>query len=195
MTTEEKIEHFYKISLDSAKEEAAALLSAYRAELEAQMEEHRKTKRRLAEDELKTEKVNVRREVNKALSSEQVRQKRILSKHQNELKTQLFALVEEKLEKFRRSEEYPDYLLQRCEKALEFAGEDEILIFLSPSDAALAPDLEARLHHPVEIGGEEFGGGIRAEVASRNVLIDDSFASMLETERADFTFEGGISHE
>lgn len=195
MTIEEKIEHFYKISVESAEEEAAALLSSYRAELEAQLEEHRRTKRRLAEDELRTEKANVRREVNKALSSEQIHQKRLLSRHQNDLKTQLFLLVEEKLENFRQSGEYPDYLFQRCEKALAFAGTDEIVLLLSPSDAALAPELEARLHHPVEIDKEEFGGGIRAAVASRNVLIDDSFVSMLETERADFAFEGGIGHE
>ena len=38
MTTEEKLRHFYEVSIESAKEEAAKAISQYRDSLEAELE-------------------------------------------------------------------------------------------------------------------------------------------------------------
>ena len=42
MTTEEKLQHFYKVSIESAKEEAAKAISQYRDSLEGELEKHKK---------------------------------------------------------------------------------------------------------------------------------------------------------
>ena len=44
MTTEEKLQHFYKVSIESAKEEADKAISEYRASLEEDLEKHKKEK-------------------------------------------------------------------------------------------------------------------------------------------------------
>ena len=41
---------------------------------------------------------------------------------------------------------------------------------------------------------EDFGGGIRALIPDRNLEVDDSFATLLEAERQEFVFEGGVMH-
>ena len=45
MTTEEKLQHFYKVSIESAKEEAAKAISQYRDSLEEELEKHKKAKK------------------------------------------------------------------------------------------------------------------------------------------------------
>ena len=106
MTTEEKLQHFYEVSVENAKEEAEGAVTEYEQVLEASLEEHRQAKRRQAEMELKAEADNAKRQVNKALSAEQLRIKRRLSKKQDQLKDKLFSKVAEKLNAFR---ETPDY--------------------------------------------------------------------------------------
>ena len=45
MTTEEKLQHFYTVSIESAKEEASKAISEYRASLEENLEKHKKEKK------------------------------------------------------------------------------------------------------------------------------------------------------
>ena len=63
------------------------------------LEEHRQLSRQNAEAEVKAETEHVRREVNKALSAEQITLKRDWSKKQEELKEALFGEVSTKIER------------------------------------------------------------------------------------------------
>lgn len=42
MTTEEKLQHFYEVSIESAKEEADNAISEYRTSLEKELEKHKR---------------------------------------------------------------------------------------------------------------------------------------------------------
>ena len=44
MTTEEKLQHFYDVSMESAREEAQKALEEYRRALDDMFEEHKKEK-------------------------------------------------------------------------------------------------------------------------------------------------------
>ena len=44
MTTEEKLQHFYDVSMESAREEAQKALEEYRKALDDMFEEHKKEK-------------------------------------------------------------------------------------------------------------------------------------------------------
>ena len=72
MTTEEKLQHFYDVSMESAREEAQKALEEYRRALDDMFEEHKKEKEKSAELRLKLETENAKREINKALSAEQL---------------------------------------------------------------------------------------------------------------------------
>ena len=103
MTTEEKLKHFYAVSMDSAREEARKALSEYRENLEKEFQEHKALKQEAAQHQFKIESENAARQINKALSAEHLHIKREISKKQQELREKLFGEVREMLEAFTRT--------------------------------------------------------------------------------------------
>ena len=83
MTIDEKLQHFYEVSLDEAREDAAKAIQDHKAYLEQVLEEHKQSRTQTAEAEVKAEAEHVRREVNKALSAEQITLKRDWSLRQS----------------------------------------------------------------------------------------------------------------
>ena len=174
MTIDEKLEHFYEISLEEAKQDAEKAIQEHKEHLAQMLEEHKTSRRQSAEAEVKAEAEHVRREVNKALSAEQITLKRDWSRKQEELKDDLFAEIRLKVKD---------------------AGEDEVEISLSPEDSDKAEEVSRKTGVPLEISGESFLGGIRAAIPHKNILIDNSFQEGLETMRREFKFDGGLKHE
>ena len=195
MTTEEKLQHFYAASIESAKEEADKAISEYRASLEEGLEKHKKEKKAASENQFKIESENAAREVNKALSSEHLHIKRRLSKKHLELEEKLFAEVEEMLRAFLSSPQYADWLEDKVKKALDAAQEDPLEIYLSPGDKDLAEEIERRTGIRPQISQNSFLGGIRAVIPEKNILIDYTFNTLLEAEKENFNFDGGLKHE
>ncbi len=195
MTTEEKLQHFYKVSIESAKEEAAKAISQYRDSLEEELEKHKKAKKAASESQFKIESENAAREVNKALSSEHLHIKRRLSKKHQELEEKLFAEVEEMLRAFLSSPQYADWLEDKVKRALDAAQEDPLEIYLSPGDKDLAEEIERRTGIRPQISQNSFLGGIRAVIPEKNILIDYTFNTLLEAEKENFNFDGGLKRE
>lgn len=188
------MQHFYEVSVENAKAEAEKAVNEYEQVLEASLEEHRQAKLRQAEMERKAEADNAKRQVNKALSAEQLRIKRRLSSKQEQLKEKLFLQVAEKLNAFRETPEYENYLVKKIEEAKNFAGEDPMVLTIGAGDAALAEALAQKGGHPVEVAAEDFGGGLQAVIPSKNILIDNAFSSLIAGEKESFTFDGRILH-
>lgn len=195
MTIDEKLQHFYDVSLDEAREDAAKAIQDHKEYLQQVLEEHKQSRTQTAEAEVKAETEHVRREVNKALSAEQITLKRDWSLRQNELKEALFTEVRNKALQFAATPEYEDYLCRRIKEAKDFAEEDEIQIYLSSGDKALLDSLSAKAACPLQVSSEDFLGGIRAEIPAKNILIDNSFATNLAAMRKEFKFDGGLNHE
>lgn len=195
MTTEEKLQHFYEVSMDSARNEAMQELESYKAKLAEQLAEHKETKQRQAEFELKAESDSLKRQMNKSISTEQLQIKRKLSLKQQELKAQLFEEVKTLLKSFASSPEYLDYLEKKIKNAAAFAEEDEVHYYLSSSDAALQAELSARTGATIKVSKENFLGGIQAVIPAKNILIDNSISSVFEETKAKYTFDGGLMHE
>ncbi len=76
MTTEEKLENFYRHSIDSANAEAQRLVDEHQAALNQLFEEHKLLRKQQAEEEIAAETEKLKREANKALSAEQLSIKR-----------------------------------------------------------------------------------------------------------------------
>lgn len=195
MTIDEKLQHFYEISVEEAKEDAAKAIQEHKEHLAQMLEEHKSSRIQSAEAEVKAEAGHVRREINKALSAEQLTLKRDWSQKQEELKTDLFAKVRKKLELFMSTPEYTEYLCRQVRKVKEFAGEDQVEISLSPEDKDLAGKVSGETGVPLTVSEESFLGGIRAAIPHKNILIDNSFQEGLNTLRREFKFEGGLKHE
>ena len=184
MTIDEKLQHFYEVSIDEAKEDAAQAIQAHKENLSQMLEEHKQSQRQTADAQIKAEAEHVRREVNKALSAEQITLKRNWSQKQEEMK-----------QKFMQTPEYDDYLCRKITEASAFAEGDEIHIFLSAADKDRLESLKEKTGVSLTVSEEAFTGGIRAEIPGKNILIDDSFSTGLENMCKEFKFDGGLNHE
>lgn len=195
MTIDEKLQHFYEVSIDEAKEDAAQAIQAHKENLSQMLEEHKQSQRQTADAQIKAEAEHVRREVNKALSAEQITLKRNWSQKQEEMKQKLFAEVKALADKFMQTPEYDDYLCRKITEASAFAEGDEIHIFLSAADKDRLESLKEKTGVSLTVSEEAFTGGIRAEIPGKNILIDDSFSTSLENMCKEFKFDGGSNHE
>lgn len=195
MTIDEKISHFYDVTVEEARAESAAILEQHKQKLEKMLEEHKALSTESAKVQIKAETENVRREVNKALSAEQLTIKRDWNKKQNELKEKLFSEVKQHLQTFTKSPEYIDYLCAKIKEARDFAGEDEMQVYLCPQDSDLLPEIVKRTGFPVQLSSDDFMGGIRAAIPQKNILIDHSFEGNFEAAYKEYKFDGGPHHE
>ena len=110
MTIDEKLQHFYDSSVEDARQEASQAIAAHQKKLEEMLAQHKKTQQLSAEAEIKAETENAKREVNKALSSQQLTIKRDWSVKQNDLEDKLFMEVKDRLDAFMETSQYDDYL-------------------------------------------------------------------------------------
>ena len=195
MTIDEKLSHFYDITVEDARTKAAAILEEHKEALEKMTAERKALSEENAQAQIKAETANARREVNKALSAGQLTIKRDWTKKQNELKEKLFSEVKELLDSFTKTPEYETYLTGKIKEALDFAEDDEISVYLSPEDSALAEKLQQTTGVTIQIAKDSFLGGIRATIPQKNILIDHSFAGNFEAAYKEFKFDGGPEHE
>lgn len=195
MTTEEKLQHFYEVSMDTAREEATKVLDEYKAALETEMERHKQEKQAASESQFKIDSDNAAREINKALSAEHLHIKRKLSKKQQKLKESIFAEVDELLDDFSKKPEYTDWLEDKIKQSLEIAENDSVQIYLTAKDSAKAEELTKRTGITPLISETDFLGGIRAVIPEKNILIDNTFLTAFENEKERFNFDGGFTHE
>lgn len=195
MTIDEKLSHFYDVTIEDAQAKAAGILEEHRKALAQMTEKHKADSQENAQVQIKAETANARREINKALSAEQLTIKRDWTKKQNELKEKLFAEVKTQLENFRNTPDYPAYLENKIKEALDFAEQDKINIYISPEDSALLPDLVERTKAFITVSAEDFLGGIKATIPHKNILIDHSFAGNFQAIYKEFKFDGGPKHE
>ena len=195
MTIDEKLSHFYDITVEDARAKSAAILEEHKEALEKMTEERKTLSEENAQAQIKAETASARREINKALSAEQLTIKRDWTRKQNELKEKIFSEVKGLLESFTKTPEYENYLTTKIREALDFAENDEISIYLSPEDSSLAEKLQQTTGAAILLSKDSFLGGIRATIPHKNILIDHSFAGNFETAYKEFKFDGGPEHE
>ena len=191
MTQEDKLRNFYDLSIESASRQRDQMLADCRATLEADFEAHRSEKENIVSDRMKSETTALSRELKRDLSDHQNRIRQNLAKRQREVKEEIFANVADKLSAFRKTPEYHTWLFRSVRAALAFAGKEEVTIYVDPADETYTDEIHAVCGVQPVISNVAFGGGIRAVIRSRNILIDNSFATLMAEAKENFTFDGG----
>ncbi len=192
---EDKLEHFLKYTMEDTRKKCDSAVEAYREALEEAFEEHKATKARLEELELKTESESIIRENNKRFSQEQIRIRQNVSHRQAELKNKLFQEVEAELAAFRGTPAYNELLVKELKEAVAFARGEKVFLYVDPSDEERIPLLESEVGMLVKVSSSPFMGGMRAVIPGRNILIDNSFETKLTEAKESFRLKGGSSHE
>lgn len=191
MTTEEKLKHFQDICITDARERSGKMLDDYMNALEASYEEHVADARRRARMQVEAETEKLEREINKRLSIAQLDLKREVSRKQEGLKEKLFVELRDRLANFMETQEYQQLLEQQVKAAKDFAGDEELIIYMDPSDADKARRIAMHHNAVIKISEYSFNGGTRAVVPEKHILIDNSFETKLQEARHDFKFDLG----
>lgn len=194
LTTEEKLQHFLESSMKNSRIESNQLIEDYSNALEKIFKEHQEDVKRKAALEIKVEKDKIRREGNKELAKEQLVIKRKLSKKHTELTDKIFVEVKDLLENFMSTKSYIELLIKQIREAKEFAKGDDIIIYIDPADTSKIYELQEATAITLKVSQYSFGGGTRAVLPKRNILIDNSFETKLAEAQENFRFDGGISH-
>lgn len=177
--------------MTDARERSGKMLDDYMNALEASYEEHVADARRRARMQVEAETEKLEREINKRLSIAQLDLKREVSRKQEELKEKLFVELRDRLANFMETQEYQQLLEQQVKAAKDFAGDEELIIYMDPSDADKAGHIAMHYNAVIKISEYSFNGGTRAVVPEKHILIDNSFETKLQEARHDFKFDLG----
>ena len=138
------------------------------------------------------------REAERVIGDHQKALDKIFEEHKATARRQaekLFKEVREKLTAYKKDPSYEEYLERKIREAVTFAGNDKLTLYLDPSDEAHKASLEQKLSVTLTISAMPFLGGVRAVIPEKNILIDNSFETLLNEERENFIFHGGVEHE
>lgn len=188
MEINEKLNIFHQSAIEVANQQSAEILREHTATMKRLFDEYKRNKQEEYESMYQIEKAKLKREQNRRISEAHTEQKRQLSLHQQARREALFVVVERKIKEFCQTAEYERFLEVKIKQAKCFAGEAETEIYLCPQDADKKQMLEQRTGCSLRVSETDFGGGIRAVVRARNVLIDESFETKLKEEIATYTF-------
>lgn len=194
MTNEEKLQSFRTITMEAVRQKAANELDSYQASLDKTFESYKESKEAQAKQILSSEKDKLGRENNKVISLEHIHMKQEYSQKHDELKGKIFSEVWDLLAKFTDTRHYEKLLIKKIQKIMEFAKGEPVKIFLDPADIIHKKSLEVATGAQIYIGDTSFGGGIRAVLPERNVLLDESFKTQIKEIMENFSFMEGESH-
>lgn len=188
MTIEHKLKHFEEVCTRDAAEKYEKMISDYTAYQESVLKEHMRQADRQAELQIQTETEKIRREANKELSVSQIAIKRRYSQKKEELQGKIFSELRDRLARFMETPQYEAMLIKQIKKAKEFAGNEEIHIYIDPADQEKQHLLSMQTGCDIRVSQYPFTGGTRAVIASKNVLIDNSFETKLKEAGEGFQF-------
>lgn len=179
------------ISVQEATVEMDASLKEYQAALDAQFEERKAMILSQEEKDLAVEVEAVKRKGNQKLAHEHLVNKRAISRKDTELRDKLFKEVAQLVEEYKKTPEYTQVIKKQIIEAKAFAKNDDIIIYLDPADASKKRELEDETKCFLTMSEYSFGGGMRAVIPARNILIDNSMDSRIAEVRNEFQFDGG----
>lgn len=195
MTIDEKLKHIQEAAMTEARAEGNNITETHRKALETLYQKHVDENTVQFETRVKSECVRNKQLLNQTAAKAQADLKRKLGKKQILFKDQLFAEVRSLLKNFMKTEEYIDLLQHYVNDSASYANGQPLTIYLTAADQDKKAVLEERTGLSLTISNDDFIGGIRTAIPSRNILIDHSFKGKFESEYEKFQFEGGNTIE
>lgn len=191
MTLGEKLQHFYDRSMESAGEERDRILEDYQAGLDKMYEEHRAMKEKEAREAVKNEKTALMRDLNKNLALREIEIRHTLAQKEEDVLNEIFAVVKTKLDAYRETPDYIHFICRKIMIAKKVSGAERMIVYLDPADERYLEEIAETTDTRPVLADRGFGGGMRAVISSRHILIDNSFDTLFEDAKNGFSFEGG----
>ena len=107
----------------------------------------------------------------------------------------VFDIARKKLAEFAASDQYYPWLLGCVNKAISSLGDGEINVYISETDSAYQPRLEADCGKPVNYmnAEESQSGGVRVVNNTKRTVYSDNFNIRLEAQKNEFIKISGMA--
>ena len=166
MTIDEKLQHFMDVTTEKVNAENAKQMQEYEQGLEKVYEDYKETALRKSELALKLKEESLKKQMNADLAAEQILIREQTGKLLRELDEKLSSEVKGKLERYMATSAYETYLVNQAREIVKFADGDDVI--------------SAGANVAVTVSEYSFGGGVRAVISKRGILIDQSFDTKLK---------------
>lgn len=180
MTIDEKLQHFMDVTTQKVNAENAKQIEDYKKGLDKVYESYCETARRKSELSLKLKEESLEKQKNADLAEKQMEIREKTGKLLRELDEKLYSEVKGKLERFMATGDYERYLVAQVKKILAFADGDDVVIYIDPEDISRKGAVSAGANTALTVSEYSFGGGVRAVIEKRGILIDQSFDTRLK---------------
>lgn len=180
MTIDEKLQHFMDVTTQKVNAENAGQIEEYQKGLRKVFQDYQDNALRKAALSLKLKEESLEKQKNAEIARQQMEIREQTGKLQKELEQKLYSEVKGKLERYMGAREYEKYLIDQVRSVQKFAGEDEAVIYIDPADVGKQNAISAGANTAVVVSAYGFGGGIRAVIAKRGILVDQSFDTKLK---------------
>ncbi len=174
------------VTIESVHEECEKSLEEFKKEQDWKFETHKEQHLKEVRIKEKTLRDAIERKASKEYTYEQLHIKRKINHKQNELRERLFAMVEKELAAYRETVEYRQLLIKEIEEAIEVAKESELLIYIGQKDADIIEDVHKKYGVRLMVNEHIVKGGMRAEIPSKNILIDNTFETKISEAKEKF---------
>lgn len=186
MTIEEKLQHFTMVTIESVHEECEKSLEEFKKEQDWKFETHKEQHLKEVRIREKALRDAIERKASKEYTYEQLHIKRKINHKQNELKSRLFKLVEERLGSFKETKEYKDLIIKEIKEAQNIAKDSELKVYVGNSDENLLDDIYKECGLRPALSEHIVKGGMRAEIPSKNILMDNTFETKISEAKEKF---------
>lgn len=147
---------------------------------------------------IQEEMTNIRSRYKQQISKEVVEYRRQLLAKREGVIQEVFTHVRQRLERFTKGPEYPEYLIRVIDGAGQSFQKPALTVSLRPQDQPLIPQLQSALPQydltfvadpAIELGGATI------KATDSNLLSDETFDFRLACKREDFVKESGLAVE
>ena len=182
MNIEQKLEFFSKATILEAKEIRDNMLKAFKRKLNEDYEAMAQIEEQKAHENIKSLTHALEQKLNKELIEHTNTMRKSLAQERIALIETIFENVLLKINEFRYTQKYNDYICDQIAEIINQYGSD-IKIYLSQEDLFLIDNIRVKTGMDTYIDEKSFIGGVRAVVKDGKISVDKTLLSRLSAER------------
>ena len=187
-TINEKLEYFNKVALEEAAKKRDEIVQQMKEEKDTLINQKREEFQVQAQEFFKKELQLIEKEKNAIISKAFLDARELVSKTRDEIKKKVFDEIREKINKFIKSKDYEEYLLNLITKSCSLVGEGELTVSLRKIDIDLISKETSKLLPKIslEVAEDEIIGGCKVFNKTNNTFIDNTISKKLKKSMDDF---------
>ncbi len=191
----EKINRFSAIISDEANREREEIETKLGAEKEKRLSAKENEYLQEAYETIQADVELVKKTDNAKVLQEEIKARRELLRKREEIIDNVFSDVRERIDAFRQTGEYGEWLVKKTKDAVDEIGGGSVTVYVVPEDMKYAKKLaKAAKNVTVEETDEEgFIGGVKVKSLEKRVTADYSLGGLLSEQREGFLQTSGLA--